>query len=257
MNNFIKLIVFIIAVALCVFISKSLTPLTPSEIVTSITYINDTLERLDNERDQLSDRINLGLDDGSKLRLLNYKYGSIRLLLDGDFKLSVPCDKYCNYLQIREYNFGHPETASVNKEDVNACYEKYYLSANNLLNRAETAMIAYRRNENITKNEYENIINDIKIKNEEIIKEVKNILDLTAVPEIKNCEDVFSYDSKPEVNDDKTAVYTKIGISKQCYEDCKNYVEAEGYLPTEAMPCSDAENKKIIEYSQTHPDMFE
>ena len=56
---------------------------------------------------------------------------------------------------------------------------------------------------------------------------------------------------------DSNPIYEKIGISKECYDNCKMYIDAEGYLPENYGGCSADENKKIQEYAKDHPDMFE
>lgn len=56
---------------------------------------------------------------------------------------------------------------------------------------------------------------------------------------------------------DNDLIYKKIGVSKECYDNCKMYIDAEGYLPENYGGCSADENKKIQEYAKDHPDMFE
>lgn len=189
MNSLKKLVAFIVVVIFCVFVSKTLTPPTPQDLVSSISYINNTLQSIRTERDNLSERIKLGLEDNDKLILLDYKYNKINSFLDGGYKLSTPCSNYCNYLKSKEVSIAYGESFFGENEKTKACYSEYFLYANNLFDQAQTATLAYLNKESISKEEYKNIIADIKIKNNDIINEVKRVLELTAIPEVIICSD--------------------------------------------------------------------
>lgn len=256
MNNLLKLVVFIIAVALCVLISRCFTPSTPNDIVSSITYINSTLKTINKEKANLIERAKLGFYEEGKLNLLDYKYIKISSFLEGGYKLSVPCDEYCEFLRANENNAGYFTPLYGTTEETKACFEEYYLSANILYNQIKTAMIAYMNKQSITKQEYKDIEKKVKSKNQEIIDEVDKVMNLTSIPETKACTDEMCKKSKTSSNE-KDPIYKKIGISKECYDACKMYIDAEGYLPENYGGCSADENKKIQEYAKDHPDMFE
>ncbi len=68
-------------------------------------------------------------------------------------------------------------------------------------------------------------------------------------------KDLEIEDEKVNNINNSDQIYKKIGISKECYDTCKAIFNSEGYI--ENLPCSDDENKKIIEYSKTNPNIFE
>lgn len=247
-NNFIKLGILILVIALGVVWSKATSPKKPIDEITSIAYIRTHQKELDNEIDRLNERIKLNLEaNDNNIELLVYKRDKIKsfngegskVYLQGGFRLSMPCDDYCNYLASKEDKsiLGYSGNAFGETKETQQCFKQYYISALDLLHQYENILSSYN-NGSISKQEFNQLKKEIITQNEDIIREVDNVLELTAVPNPVACTSIQSVTNS---DNSKIQMYEKLGVSKKCFDSWKTFADAEGYVPDNISECSETE----------------
>ena len=190
MNNFVKFILFILIVAIGVFISTSTTPKSAEETLSSPTYIKTTIDNLRTEVIRARERQQLGLEHGIDTDLISYKIDKIDSFLYRGYSLSMPCDDYCNYLKENEDKSNtnlYAENEFGNTEKTKQCFAMYLISTSLLQETYNDALDSYNKG-NISKDEFNNIKDNLLQRDKLIIDEVEKVLELKTIPLENACK---------------------------------------------------------------------
>ena len=205
------------------------------KFVDSYKIVNDMSKNISKEIETLADRQDLGIEDNtSQINLLKYKNENLEYLLNADnipsyyngyyngngcagikLTLDAPCSDYCC------------SCAMTNEEDKQQCIVKYTLyNIEQLIAKYSNAEAAYQT-EKITREEFNNIKNEIQTENKKIIAEAKKINNLKQIPLIKSCQNIC--ETKDSLASLKKEWQSSLSNNKKNYEEkiqnAKNYVE--------------------------------